>query len=175
VPAVPRAAAPRACGGGEPRDVQGEIQALALRAPDADPASRARFLALDEPVYLHQVTGRRGGELVRALDLPELGASPERFRGCDEWRCHFHVPVHLATLGDEGLATTRGEAERTLAAALAAPERWGSAELHVEVETYTWNLFRPGEVGVASVVDGLEQELLHVGARLAAAGWTSVR
>ena len=41
--------------------------------PDADDEARERLLALDEPVYLHQVTGRSGGELLRATDLPEVG------------------------------------------------------------------------------------------------------
>src|SRR5206468_7938419 len=73
--------------------------ALALREPDEDEAGRARFLSLDEPVYLHQVTGRRAGELLRAVDLPELRRRSEAWRGCDEWRCHFHVPVDLAEFG----------------------------------------------------------------------------
>ena len=117
------------------------------------------------------MTGRRGSELVRASDLGELARDPARFAGADEWRCHFHVPVHLAELGERGLATTRGEADAALVAALAAPERWGSGELHVEVETYTWNLFCAEQSGVGSIVDGLELELRHVLALLARAGW----
>lgn len=150
--------------------------ALALPRPDEDDAARARFLALDEPVYLHQVTGRRAGELVRAVDLPELRRDDERWRGCDEWRCHFHVPVDLAEFGGAGgLATTRAVAEHVLRAALAAPERWGSRELHVEVETYTWNLFAARETGASSVLEGLTRELAHVRGLLQAAGWRTLR
>ena len=150
--------------------------ALALRRPDADESRRASFLALDEPVYLHQVTGRRGGELLRAVDLAELARTSAGWRGCDEWRCHFHVPVDLAEFGASGgLATTREEADRTLLAALAAPERWGSRELHVEVETYTWNLLPGARAGTAAVLDGLARELAHVLRLLAGAGWRSLR
>jgi sugar phosphate isomerase/epimerase len=150
--------------------------ALALPRPDADEARRASFLALDEPVYLHQVTGRRGGELLRAVDLAELARTSAGWRGCDEWRCHFHVPVDLSEFDAAGgLATTRAEAERTLLAVLDGPERWGSRELHVEVETYTWNLFPAARAGTAAVVDGLARELAHVLRLLAGAGWLPVR
>ena len=60
--------------------------ALALAHPDEDDAGRESLLALDEPVYLHQVTGRRGDELLRAVDLAELAHEPGTWRGCDEWR-----------------------------------------------------------------------------------------
>lgn len=147
--------------------------ALLLRDPDRNAAARERFLALDEPVYLHQVTARRGDERLRASDLPEVARAERAWRGCDEWRCHFHVPVDLVTFGADGaLATTRAAAEAALAAALTAPERWGSSELHVEVETYTWNLLAPGPAGLEFVREGLARELQHVLGRLAAAGWT---
>ncbi|NOT31431.1 MAG: hypothetical protein HOP15_13370 [Planctomycetes bacterium] len=146
--------------------------ALLLRAPDEDPAGRARLAGLDEPVYLHQVTGRRGKELLRIVDLGELTRMEHAWRGCDEWRCHFHVPVDLREFGGVGgLATTRGEAERALAAALSAPERWGSRELHVEVETYTWSLFTLAQTGVTTRLEGLERELAYVLDWLSDAGW----
>jgi sugar phosphate isomerase/epimerase len=146
--------------------------ALALARPGADDAARAKLLALDEPVYLHQVTGRRGARFLRALDLPEVARQEDAWRECDEWRCHFHVPVDLAEFGGAGgLATTRREAEELLEAALSAPERWGSRELHVEVETYTWNLFDPSQTGAAGVLEGLARELTHVLGLLRSAGW----
>jgi hypothetical protein len=149
--------------------------ALALAAPDADDEGRARLLALDEPVYLHQVTARRAGELVRAGDLPEVAAAwaagAEPWRGCDEWRCHFHVPVDLEGLGTGGLGTTRAEADAQLDAVLAAPDRWNTHELHVEIETYTWDVLPREARGAGDLVDGLEREYRHVLARLAAAGW----
>jgi sugar phosphate isomerase/epimerase len=152
--------------------------ALALAAPDENRAARARLLALDEPVYLHQVTGRRDEGLVRAGDLTELARAWEsgeaRWRGCHEWRCHFHVPVDLGGLaGASGLGTTRESATRVLAATLAAPDRWGTDELHVEIETYTWSVLPAEARGAGALVDGLERELAHVLAELAAHGWMS--
>jgi hypothetical protein len=152
--------------------------ALALADPAENDAGRARLLALDEPVFLHQVTGRAaGGGLVRAGDLPELAralaADPAPWLAAGEWRCHFHVPVDLADAGG-GLGTTRAHADRLLALALAHPEAWGTDELHVEIETYTWSVLERARAIAhtpAHQVDGLEAEYRHVLARLAASGW----
>jgi sugar phosphate isomerase/epimerase len=137
------------------------------------------LLALDEPRYLHQVTARAAdGELLRVGDLPELraalaGPEGERWWLGAELRCHFHVPVDLERLSEGPLSTTREHADATLAAALAHPERWGSHDLHVEIETYTWDVLPRAARGPGELVDGLEREYLHVLQRLAAAGWTT--
>jgi len=164
--------------------------ALELTDPAGNDVARARLLALDEPVYLHQVTGRRAnGELLRATDLAEVAERFARGPGSDDgwrdaapWRCHFHVPVDLGEVGEAGqvgagsergggLGTTRDYADELLALALADPDRWGTDELHLEIETYTWDVL-PGEArGAGTLVDGLEREYAHVEARLAAAGW----
>ena len=81
------------------------------------------------------------------------------------------LPVDLAELGELGIETTRAAADDALAVALAHPERWGSGELHVEVETYTWSVLGEEARGAGTLVDGLERELRHVMNRLAAAGW----
>ncbi|HVS19887.1 MAG TPA: hypothetical protein VMT18_14875, partial [Planctomycetota bacterium] len=150
--------------------------ALALR-----PERRAdvdALLALDEPRYLHQVTARAAdGELLRVGDLPELRAALEGPAGESWWRgaelrCHFHVPVDLERLSQGPLTTTREHADATLAAALARPERWGSDDLHVEIETYTWDVLPRAARGPGELVDGLEREYAHVLGRLASAGWT---
>ena len=133
------------------------------------------LLALDEPRYLHQVTARTAdGHLLRVGDLPELRAKLDEPGGELWWRdtelrCHFHVPVDLAAVG--GLGTTREHADSTLAAALAHPELWGTDELHVEIETYTWDVLPREARGPGELVDGLEREYRHVIERLAAAGW----
>jgi hypothetical protein len=136
------------------------------------------LLALDEPRYLHQVTARAAdGTLLRCGDLPELraaldGPEGERWWRGAELRCHFHVPVDLAQLAGGALGTTREHADATLAAALAHPERWGSDDLHVEIETYTWDILPRAARGPGELVDGLAREYAHVLGRLAAAGWT---
>ena len=145
--------------------------ALRLNQPSVDPQGFATLLAQDEAVYLHQVTGRRGTELLRAGDLGELKADPETWRALDELRCHFHVPVDLASSG--GLDTTADYASAMLQALLAAPESWGTAELHVEIETYTWSL-NGFEAFERSVVDGIEGEYRQVIGLLESAGWQPV-
>ena len=146
--------------------------ALRLPQPAADDEGRAALLGLAEPVFLHQVTGRSGGELLRCGDLPELGRAlderPGDWLACDEWRCHFHVPVDLERAGGSvgGLATTRDLADELLAGLLARPKRWGTQELHVEIETYTWNVLPSAARGPGDLVDGLEREYRHVLGRL---------
>src|SRR5690606_21172410 len=144
--------------------------ALRLEGPGADAEARARFLALDEPRYLHQVTGRRGDDVLRADDLPDLfeqlGAG---WLACDAWRCHFHVPVNLAEVG-ETLGTTVAHADELLELLLADPARWRSSELHVELETYTWDVLPRAARGAGELLDGLEREMRHVLAQLESAG-----
>lgn len=149
--------------------------ALALHDPARHEIGRERFFALDEPRYLHQVTalGRRG--LVRAGDLGEVR---ERFQAGDpawcearEWRCHFHVPTDLEAGGTDGLGTTRAHAEALLGTVLGSPGRWGTDELHLEIETYTWSILSAERRGAGELVDGLEREYRHVLGLLAAHGW----
>jgi len=170
---APEAALANATARGAPLGKLQFTSALSVVAPAESGAARERLLALDEPVFLHQVTGRGADGLVRAGDLGELARALDRepapWLACDEWRCHFHVPVDLAAVG--GLGTTRAAADELLGAALARPEHWGTEELHVEIETYTWDVL-PGEArGAGELVDGLEREYAHVIARLRAAGW----
>ncbi len=146
----------------------------------SDPARRTQaleqLLSMDEPRYLHQVSGIAPTQRCQAADLPELGrelrgARREAWLACPEWRCHFHVPVDLEAVGEKGLSTTREHADRVLAAALARPDRWGVAELHLEIETYTWDVLPGAARGIGGLVDGLEREYAHVIAELERAGW----
>jgi hypothetical protein len=123
---------------------------------------------------------------VRAGDLPDLarlltddapaplGAARADWLLCDEWRCHFHVPVDRERLAG-GLATTRAAADAALAQLVADPAAWGGPELHVEIETYTWDVLPAADGGAKpsgpALVDGLEAETRHVLTRLDAAGW----
>jgi hypothetical protein len=158
--------------------------ALAVPDPGRNSAGRDALLALDEPRYLHQVTGLCAGRRLRAADLPELGRAlaPDtraaaEWEGCSEWRCHFHVPVDLESVAlhdragaPAALTTTRGAADHMLAEMLAL-DAWTPAELQVEIETYTWDILPGAARGAGSLVDGLEREYVHVMGELEAAGW----
>jgi sugar phosphate isomerase/epimerase len=146
--------------------------ALRLDRPGANPAGLASLLALDEPRYLHQATARVGSDLLRAGDLAELSRELERdprWRSASELRVHFHVPVHLEQV--EGLGTTREVADELLREALAAPQRWGTRELHVEIETYTWDILPRSARQAGELVDGLLREYAHVAEQLARQGY----
>lgn len=161
--------------------VLGKLQysnALVVEKPAENPAGLAALLALDEPRYLHQVTGH-GAKAERATDLSELRGllateARERWLACDRLVCHFHVPVDLASAG-LGLTTTRSYADALLGAVLLDPTRWTTRDLHLEIETYTWDVL-PGNVrGEGELVDGLEREYRHVLGVLARAGWHPAR
>ncbi len=147
--------------------------ALSLAQPGANPEAVAALIALDEPRFLHQVNGGVQGALQRAGDLTDLSGAlsssdgAAAWLGCDEWRCHFHVPVNLPEF--EGLGTTQDHADSILLELLADPDTWKTRELHVEIETYTWNIL-PGS-SAAGLVPGLVAEYRHVLDLLARQGW----
>ena len=149
--------------------------ALAVLDPQGNEFGRRALLELDEARYLHQVTGQGPDAVARAGDLGELRAGwaepQSAWHACTEWRCHFHVPVDLDALGASGLSTTRDYADAVLALQLAAPELWPSDELHVEIETYTWDVLPREARGAGELVDGLEREYRHVLGALERAGW----
>ena len=157
----------------------GKIQfssALRLPAPASAPGSEAALLALDEPRFLHQVTGlTAAGEFAHLADLPalstELSSPDSPWRAAQEWRCHFHVPVDLTEAA--GLKTTRAHADEILRLALQSGTPWPSTELHVEIETYTWSILPSAARSTPDdVVVGLEKEYAHVLGQLDSAGWS---
>ncbi len=162
--------------GGAPVGKLQFTSALALKNPRDDEA-RERLLAMDEPRYLHQVRAVDGEERLEASDLPELREALADRRSpwwrAREWRCHFHVPVDLAAVGDTpALATTRTAADELLDLVAAPSTHLGVPERHVEIETYTWDVL-PGPTRTpADLVTALEREYTHVTTRLQAAGWT---
>jgi hypothetical protein len=108
--------------------------ALRVR-PDA--AGRAALAALVEPVYLHQVVvGRAQSNEVRRrfVDLPEALADPTPSLPDDEWRVHFHVPLHAAP--GAPFSDTRDHLTGALDWLKAHP---GACD-HLEMETYTWEV-----------------------------------
>jgi hypothetical protein len=97
-------------------------------------------------------------------DLPEAlaGGLPAR----DEWRVHFHVPVHAAE------HTTQDELRATLRALAGGPE---PRTRHYEVETYTWGVLPDGPGGDEGLVEGLAAELAWTRDRLVELGAEEVR
>jgi sugar phosphate isomerase/epimerase len=111
----------------------------ALRVtPDA--AGRQALEAFVEPTYLHQVVAGHPdtGEVYRRyVDLPDALADTAAIGDDEEWRVHFHVPLH-ASPGAPFL-DTRDHLEEALDWLAAAP----SACAHLEMETYTWEVLPP--------------------------------
>jgi hypothetical protein len=104
-----------------------------------DPAGREALAAFVEPVYLHQVVTARGGVVQRRfVDLPEALADPQPAGAEDEWRIHFHVPLHASP--GSPFADTRDH----LLAALDWLQAHPQACAHLEMETYTWEVLPPG-------------------------------
>ncbi len=119
------------------------------------PAALERVRDFEEGVYLHQVIVRRegSGELERYRDLPpalEMAAAHPGGAG-DEWRVHFHVPIHAEP--EMLFGTTRDHILGVLDLLGNDP----SLCAHLEMETYTWEVL-PSSLHSADVVDQLERE-----------------
>ena len=111
--------------------------ALRVR-PDA--AGRKALEAFVEPVYLHQVVvGGVGSHDIRRrfIDLPEALADATPAEPDDEWRIHFHVPLHAAP--GAPFQDTRDH----LIGALDWLKAHPGTCAHLEMETYTWEVLPP--------------------------------
>ena len=136
----------------------------ALRVkPDA--AGRAALAAFVEPTYLHQVVvGNAATGVVRKryVDLPDALADPAASQPDDEWRVHFHLPLHAAP------GAPFGDTRDHLLGALDWMQAHPDACQHAEMETYTWEVLPPGlRVGIE---DQLVSEYEWTLAALAARG-----
>lgn len=117
-----------------------------------DDAAREALRAFVEPVYLHQVVAGRAdtGEVFRRYtDLPDALADAGAIRDDEEWRIHFHVPLH--TSPGAPFADTRDHLEDALDWLRAHP----GACRHLEMETYTW------EVLPSALRLGIEDQLVR--------------
>ena len=104
-----------------------------------DTKGRAALAAFVEPTYLHQVVVANGGVVRRRfLDLPDALAAAEASEADDEWRVHFHVPLHAAP--GAPFSDTRDHLLGALDWLQAHPE----ACQHLEMETYTWEVLPAG-------------------------------
>ncbi len=110
---------------------------------------RAALAGFADGVYLHQVVARTaGGELVRHRDLDvALGSTSP----AEEWRVHFHIPLHCPAM--EWFGNTTDHLLGALDALAAQP--WLCR--HLEMETYTWEVM-PAALKSLSVVEQLAAE-----------------
>ena len=107
-----------------------------------------------EDIYFHQVVARGAdGSLKRYRDLPDALAAAARGEtvGDNEWRIHFHVPLHCppTALFD----TTADQLQAAIGVLGGKPALCS----HVEMETYTWEVL-PGKMRQRDVVDQLVGE-----------------
>jgi len=117
------------------------------------PAGRAALQRFTDAVYLHQVvtravTGRR--QIYR--DLPDALARHPVTEGIgEEWRVHFHVPLHAPAAAPFANTTDHllGVLDRLAVTPGLCP--------HLEMETYTWEVL-PAELKSQNVADQLAQE-----------------
>ncbi len=125
----------------------------ALKVADFSAPTLETLGGFCEPVYLHQVVARTGeAPLKRYEDLDaalEARASGED--DADEWRIHFHIPLHHSPAPP--LSSTSDHIAGVLDFLKERPEICR----HFEMETYTWEVL-PGEIGQVSVVDQLSRE-----------------
>lgn len=124
--------------------------ALRLRP---EPAGLERLRAFSEETYLHQVVMRRPDGLKRFEDLnPALSfAEQHPTEVGDEWRVHFHIPLHHEP--DQGLGSTAEHLTDTLDFLAMHPAQCQ----HLEIETYTWEAM-PKDLRQADVVAQIVQE-----------------
>lgn len=118
------------------------------------PKALARLRAFEEDIYLHQVIIRRAdGSLQRIVDLGEAldGVEAGMVDVGDEWRVHFHIPIHHEPA--DGLHSTADHLVETLDWIAAHP----AACSHFEMETYTWEVLPP-EIRQSDVVDSIVNE-----------------
>lgn len=120
----------------------------------ADKETRAALHAFVDQVYLHQVIARSAdGALTRHrdLDLALDRAAAANPQVDEEWRIHFHVPLHCAP--SPLFRTTSNHLLGVMDALAKDP----SLCSHLEMETYTWEVM-PAEMKNRSVVDQLVGE-----------------
>lgn len=139
--------------------------ALRAASPRAS-ATEAELANFVERRFLHQTRERTPAGVAGVDDLEEalVGGLP----GENEWRVHFHTPVHHS--GDN---TTQRELIETIDALLGGE---APATTHLEVETYTWSVLPPDErpTNDSQLVEGLAHELSWTRDRLLKLGMEDI-
>ena len=119
-----------------------------------EPEAIDRLKDFQEDTYLHQVVVRDGSSPLRRFrDLPDALAAAEADPKSvgEEWRVHFHIPLHSQP--ESVFGTTADH----LAGALDVLAEQRQICKHLEMETYTWEVM-PRAMHSADVADQLEKE-----------------
>jgi hypothetical protein len=127
----------------------------------ATPEVRTALRAFADDIYFHQVIARApDGALTRYkdLDVALAQAGP-----AEEWRVHFHVPLHSPPTSLFG--NTADHLQATLDQLQVKPGMCS----HLEMETYTWEVMPP-DMKKRNVVDQLVSEYRWTLKELAARG-----
>ncbi|MEK7482707.1 MAG: metabolite traffic protein EboE, partial [Planctomycetota bacterium] len=136
--------------------------ALHLPSPKHNPAGIEKLKTFQEPVYLHQLIGKRQNHRDRVRDLSDFfetiyPKNPEYWNQMEAWRVHFHVPLFYR--GSDELQTTQKDLNLAIQTLL-------SEELtqHFEIETYTWDVIPIEERQKLrkTLTDGLIREFEYV-------------
>lgn len=93
----------------------------------------AELKQFEEDTYLHQVITRDQNGVIKSYnDLPQAFKNcPDSFEG--EWRVHFHVPLFIEKYGH--LSATQKAVLDTIQVV-----KQEKMKVHLEVETYTWDV-----------------------------------
>ena len=117
--------------------------------------TRQALAAFADDIYLHQVVARNNGDghVTRYKDLDVALALPADLQQppADEWRIHFHIPLHCPATPLFGNTTDH------LLGVLDLVQANPHLCTHLEMETYTWEVMPP-EMKNRSVVDQLVAE-----------------
>ena len=116
--------------------------------------NRKSLQSFVEEVYLHQVVVGKEGNIVRRhkdLDIALKEEIEKQYEPGDEWRIHFHVPLHASP--KKPLGDTKNHVLDTLDWLAMNP----SACRHLEMETYTWEVL-PSELQTLDVVEQVAKE-----------------
>ena len=122
----------------------------------AEPSSKNLQLlqSFVEEVYLHQVVVGKKGKILRRhkdLDLALAHANSGNQEMGDEWRIHFHVPLHASP------CSTLHDTKQHVLDTLDWLARNPNACRHLEMETYTWEVL-PTELQSVEVVEQVAKE-----------------
>jgi len=124
--------------------------------------ARTALAKFADDVYLHQVVARDAtGKVKFYRDLPDALSCHSSLvtRHSEEWRVHFHVPLHAPALSP--FENTNDHLLGALDFLAANPKLCS----HLEMETYTWEALPP-ELKTRSVVEQLAAEYEWTLARL---------